>query len=100
MMTAESMAEAAASWFGSLGHWPEETVAQVAVQNYRAKLEGESYYGVAAVLLMLVAVNGGEWPPMSPKRFAAGLTEPRTVAQIGRYAKNIAAVESRKEMKG
>lgn len=98
LFTPEELVGAAAAWFGSLGQWPEETVAQVVVQNHRAKIEGPSYYGVAAALLMLEAANGGAWPPLSPKSFAAGLSEPRMTAQIVRYAKNVILVEARKDL--
>ncbi len=92
-MTGEEMAEAAGAWFSSLGQWPEESVEVTALQNYRTKTETPGYYGVAAVLLQLIAANDGKWPPMSPRNFARQFSNPEAIEQIERYAKNVAIVE-------
>ncbi len=92
-MKPEELANAAADWFGSLGAWPEEAVVDVALQNRQGKCAGPGYYGVTAVLLMLVAVNDGHWPPMTPAKFAADLRDPSHHEQIARYAKTVETLD-------
>lgn len=97
-MTTDELVRGASQWFGSLGSWPDESPEQIAKGNWGAKRDTASYYGVQAVLLMLIAANEGKWPPMSPRAFANGL--PKTAEQIARYAKNVATTELRSEAHG
>jgi len=97
MFTTDALIDGAVQWFGSMPHWPEETPAVVARRNWHAKFDCAAHYGVQAVLLMLVAANEGEWPPVSPRRFAKGLRDPRAAAQITRYAKEVVVGELRRE---
>ena len=95
----DEMVTGAAQWFGSLGRWPNESVRQVAVQNIRAKAldpgayDNPAYYGIAGVLLMLLAANDGLWPPMSPSAFAKSLSRPNVAEQLVRYIENVKIVE-------
>ena len=97
MFTTDALIDGAVQWFGSMPHWPEETPAVVARRNWHAKFDCAAHYGVQAVLLMLVAANEGEWPPVSPRSFAKGLRDPRAAAQITRYAKEVVVGELRRE---
>ena len=97
VFTTEALVSGAAQWFGSMPRWPDDSVEVVARRNWNAKFDCAAHYGVQAVLLMLIAANKGEWPPVTPRRFAAGLKDPRSVKQIARYAREVIAAELRRE---
>ena len=88
----------AKEWFSTLPRWPDGTPGDMAGALIRAKHVNKTevteapYYGIQAALLMMIAATNNEWPPMTPRKFAAHL---HTVEdQIVRYAKNIIQEES------
>lgn len=91
--TAEQLTAEAASLLEILDGWPDVEVEDVVKSLIRlAPLpRGAPYYGIQAVLLMLIVANDAKWPPMPPAVFASGL--PEISDQIARYAKNVALVE-------
>lgn len=96
MLSGNEMIESARQWFGSLGQWPDGKPSDTAKMIADTKQEdSDSYYGVQAVLAMLVAANEDCWPPLSTKAFAEGLSHPEIKEQVVRYATSVATVEAK-----
>ena len=93
-----SLVAGAKQWFSTLSQWPTIPPDRMAGALIRAKHVNKTevtdtpYYGVQAVLLMMIAGTDNEWPTMTPRAFAARLHEVED--ELLRYAKNVIQEES------